>query len=132
LNMYGQVVGVDTAVASQAQNIGFAISITPALPIIEKLVRQGRIIRPSLGVLLYTIREGVVVTDLQPDGPAAQAGIKQYDIITKFAGQKISSASKLREAIISSHIGDKVEIVYQRDGKEYTTTAVLGETPPPK
>jgi serine protease Do len=129
LNMSGQVIGINTAVASQAENIGFAIAITPALPVIEQLVHQGRIIRPYLGVGLYTTTDGVAITSVEPGSPAELAGLEVGDIITQFAGQKVTTASELRQAIISAHIGDKVEIDFLRNGTENKTFATLIASP---
>lgn len=130
LNMAGQVVGINTAIAAEAQNIGFAISISPALPIIEQLIRHGRAIRPWLGVTFLSAREGVLLTYVDPGSPADKAGLKIGDIIIRFAGQKVTTGEELRRAIVSHKIGEKVEIVYLREGKEHKTTATLGESPP--
>jgi len=129
LNMAGQVVGINTAIAAQAENIGFAISISPALPVIEQLIRQGRVIRPWLGVTFYPTRDGVVLTYVALGSPADKAGLQVGDIITQFAGQKISTTEELRQAIISCKIGEKVEIVFIREGRQHKTTAVLVESP---
>lgn len=125
LNMAGQVIGINSAVASQAENIGFAIAITPALPVIEQLVHQGRVTRAYLGVGLFTSNNGVTVTSVEPGSLAAQAGLQVGDIITQFAGQNVATAGELRQAIISSHIGDRVEIVYIRNGNTGKTFATL-------
>jgi len=130
LNMAGQVVGINTAIAAEAENIGFAISISPALPVIEQLIRQGRVIRPWLGVTFFPTRDGVVLTYVDPDSPADKAGLQVGDVITQFAGQEISTAEQLRQAIVSHHIGEKVEIVFIREGREHKTTAILAESPP--
>lgn len=129
LNMEGQVIGINSAVASQAENIGFAIAITPALPVIEQLIHQGRVTRPYLGVGLYTTTNGVVVTSVDPGSPADKAELEVGDIITKFAGKEVTSAGDLRQAIISSHIGGKVEIDYTRNGTENKTFATLVASP---
>jgi serine protease Do len=130
LNMAGQVIGINTAVASQAENIGFAIAITPALPVIEQLVHQGRVIRSYLGVGLYTTTNGVVITSVDPGGPAGKAGLEVGDIVTQFAGQKVTTAEALRQAIISAHIGDGVEIDFTRNGRDNKTFATLIASPP--
>jgi serine protease Do len=129
LNMEGQVIGINTAVASQAENIGFAIAITPALPVIEQLIHQGRVIRPYLGVGLYTTTNGVVVTSVDSGSPADKAGLEVGDVITQFAGQKVTTAGELRQAITSAHIGDKVEIDFVRNGKANKTFATLVASP---
>jgi serine protease Do len=130
LNMAGQVIGINTAVASQSENIGFAIAITPALPVIEQLVHQGRVIRSYLGVGLYTTTNGVVITSVDPGSPAGKAGLEVGDIVTQFAGQKVTTAEELRQAIISAHIGDGVEIDFTRNGRDNKTFATLIASPP--
>lgn len=130
LNMAGQVIGINTAIAAEAQNIGFAISITPALPVIEQLIRQGRVIRPYLGVASQTTPQGVLVRYVEPGSPAEKAGLRFGDIIIRFAGQKVTTREELVKAIISQKVGQKVEIVFLREEKEHKTAAILAETPP--
>ncbi len=125
LNMAGQVIGINSAIASQGQNIGFAIAITPTLPVIEQLIKQGQITRPYLGVGFMTTTNGVEITAVDPGGPADQAGLQVGDIITQFAGQKVPTGGELRQAIISAQIGERVEIDYIRNGKENKTFATL-------
>jgi serine protease Do len=125
LNMSGQVIGINTAVASQGQNIGFAIAITPALPVIEQLIQTGHVTRPYLGVGLMTTTNGVEITAVDPGSPAAQAGLQVGDVITEFNRQKITTASELRQAVISAQIGEKVEIDYLRNGQANKTFAIL-------
>ena len=125
LNLRGQVIGINSAVASQAENIGFAIAITPALPVIDQLVHQGLVNRPYLGVGLFTTNNGVVVTSVDADSPAARAGLQVGDIITKFADTSVTTTGDLRQAIISARVGDKVEIDYSRNGRENKTYATL-------
>ncbi len=129
LDMAGQVIGINTAIAAEAQNIGFAISITPALSVIEQLIRHGQVIRPYLGVASLTTRDGVLIYHVEPGSPANKAGLKTGDIVTRFAGQKVTTREELVRAIVSQKIGQKVEIVFLREGKEHKTTAILGETP---
>ncbi len=130
LNMAGQVVGINTAIAAEAENIGFAISISPALPIIEQLIREGRVIRPWLGVNFFPTSDGVVLTYIDLGSPADKAGLRIGDIITSFDGQKVSTAGELRQAVIEQKIGEKVEIFFIRNGVESKTTAILIESPP--
>jgi serine protease Do len=129
LNVSGQVIGINSAVASQAENIGFAIAITPALPVIEQLIQRGRIVRPYLGIGLYTTTNGVVITSVEPGSPAEKAGLEIGDTVTQFAGQKVTTAEELRQAIITGHIGDRVEINFIRNGKENKTLATLAASP---
>jgi len=129
LNMEGQVIGINTAVASQAENIGFAIAINPALPVIQQLVQQGHVSRPYLGVGVMSSTNGVVVTTVDPGSPADEAGLQVGDIITRFDGQPITTAGELRQGIVSAHIGDRVEIDYTRNGQQNKTFATLVVSP---
>ena len=143
LNMAGEVVGINTAIASGAENIGFAISISSALPIIEELIEHGRVTRPWLGIIYSDLTsaiivryglsasEGVFIHNVLIDSPAAVAGLKPGDVIIRFAGQKITAADDLTEALQLHSIGQKVEIVFIRGSEELKITLALVESPPP-
>jgi Do/DeqQ family serine protease len=93
LNIDGQVIGINTAIVASGQGIGFAIPITPAREIMNQLIKEGRITRGWLGVLIQPLTpelarqfgvktgEGVVVGDVLEGGPAAKAGLKTGDVI---------------------------------------------------
>ncbi len=148
MNLRGQVIGINTAVAGQdSQNIGFAIPINDAKPLIASVKDKGRIIRPYLGVRYVALTKEVAgandlkVTDgawLQGDGsqpsviggsPAANAGLKEGDIITKIGDQKIDSTHSLQSVIGAHKVGEKVRLTIVRDGKTQTVEATLGEAP---
>ena len=143
LNIEGRVIGINTAIAVGAENIGFAISIVPALPIIEQLIQKGYVAWPWLGVGLQTVTpqisvyydlkvdEGVIITTLVPDSPASRAGLQVGDIIIRFGGQEMNDTDELIKAIRAHRIGDRIEIVYVRGESEQSTWALLGESPPP-
>jgi serine protease Do len=131
LNLEGQVIGVNTATAENAQNIGFAIEITPSLPTVEQLIRQGHITRAYLGVELYTLDNGVGVIKVDSGSPAEKAGLRPGDIVTQLNGKKVSSSAELREKVNSSTIGQSVRIDFSRGGKNMTVTATLTESPGP-
>jgi serine protease Do len=131
LNLEGQLVGINTATAANAQNIGFAIEILPAIPVIEQLIRAGHITRAYLGVELYQLDNGIGVIKVDAGGPAESAGLKPGDIITSIDGKQVTSAADLRELINSSTIGQSVQIVFSRRGKQMRTSAVLTASPAP-
>jgi S1-C subfamily serine protease len=131
LNLEGQVVGINTATAANAQNIGFAIEISQAIPVIEQLIRAGHITRAYLGVELYTLDNGVGVIKVDAGSPAESAGLKPGDIITAVDGKQVQSAADLRELINSSAIGQSVQIVFARRGKEMHVSALLTASPAP-
>lgn len=137
VNIGGQVIGMNTAVAS-AENIGFAIKINIAKQLIDDFVKSGgKIVRPLLGVryshitretaLLNEVPEGELVREIVAGSAADDAGVKVGDIITDFDGQKLSEENSLSNLIRAKKVGDSVKIRVWRDGKTLDLTATLGE-----
>ena len=145
VNMKAEVIGITSAkvAAIGVEGLGYAISTKTAIPIIEQLIKQGYIVRPWLGVTLYTVdqyvamvnrlpvNKGVVVAYVKPGGPAAEAGLRELDVITKFKGQEVTTAEKLIDAIHESKIGEEVTITFVRGNETKTTTARLIQSPSP-
>jgi serine protease Do len=143
VNMAGQVVGINTAIAARAENIGFAVSITPALPVISELITRGKVNRPYLGVAFYTVtplvssqfdlgvEKGVLLTIVEQGSPADIAGLRKGDVITGFAGEEIPDSEQLVRAIRDLRVGQQVRITFIRDKQEQITYATLVESPLP-
>jgi len=145
VNMKGEVIGITSAkvAAVGVEGLGYAISSKTALPIIEQLITQGFIVRPWLGVTLYTVDQyvaminhlpvdkGVVVAYVRPGSPAAEAGLQELDVITKFKGKDVTTAEELINAIHDSNIGDEVSITFVRGNITKTITARLIQSPAP-
>jgi serine protease Do len=149
VNLDGQVVGINTAVAGQgAQNIGFAIPINEAKPLIASVKSSGRIVRPYLGVryvaldkqtavandLTITAGAWVQAADDQTPGvvsgsPAEKAGVKEGDIITKVGGDKIDATHSLQSLVGKHKVGDKVQLTVVRDSKTQTLDVTLEAAP---
>jgi S1-C subfamily serine protease len=139
VNLAGEVVGVNTAVAGGgAQNIGFAIAITPAKPLITELIRSGRVTsHPYLGVGYadasefrgQPVREGAVITFVDPDSGAAKAGLRRGDIVVEADGKQILDSGDATRAIRAHRPGDRMNLVIVRDGQRVQVEAVLGERP---
>lgn len=149
VNLEGQVVGINTAVAGQgAQNIGFAIPINEAKPLISSVKEKGRIVRAYLGVRFTAVDKQLAQTEKLPvdhgawvqassdrepgvvaGSPAAKAGIKEGDIIVKIGGDTVDSTHSLQSLISKHKAGDKVPVVLMRDGKEQTVDVTLEEAP---
>ncbi|MFP3886209.1 trypsin-like peptidase domain-containing protein [Priestia filamentosa] len=141
INIDGQVIGINSSKIAQdeVEGIGFAIPMNVAKPIIEDLEQDGKVDRPTLGVRIAdlsqvnpvgrtetlklpdSVQEGVVIIEVEGSSLAEKAGLKQYDVITKVNGDKISSDAELRRSIYESN-GKKMSITYYRNGKEQTTT----------
>ncbi|MGQ0805961.1 MAG: S1C family serine protease [Actinomycetota bacterium] len=125
----GRVIGINTAIVDPAvaQNVGFAIPISHALPIIEDL-RAGR--TPAfLGVVTDAADDGVVVVSVTSGSPAADAGIREGDVIVSIGGDEIADAGDVPEAIRKHRPGDEVEVVLLRGDERVTVDATLVERP---
>jgi serine protease Do len=145
LNLRGEVIGINTAIASGAENIGFAIPINGAKRDIESVKISGKISIPFLGVryLIITpeiakrdklpVEEGAVVRGgndgpgIVPDSPAAKAGIKAEDIILKLNGVKINREHSLASLIQKYKVGDTIKLTILREGKEMEISLKLEE-----
>ncbi|MGC9002586.1 MAG: S1C family serine protease [Dictyoglomus sp.] len=156
INIKGEVIGINTAIKSDAQGIGFAIPINKAKQIADKLIKEGKITYPWLGIRGYAITsdmldyikfpvdKGVVIAEVVPGSPADKAGLKGGDriiyvdstqiivggdIITKIDGKPVESMEELRSEIQKRKVGDTVVITYIRSGKEYTVKIQLEAMP---
>jgi len=146
LNLKGEVIGVNTAIAQGAQNIGFVIPINLAKRDIEQVKNTGKISYPYLGVRYVTIDDDVQNANKLPvdygawitsgddkeaavmDGsPAQAAGLKDGDIILEVDGQKIDSKNTLSSIIAVHNVGDKVVLTVLRGKDQLKITVVLGE-----
>ncbi|GAB6274958.1 MAG: trypsin-like peptidase domain-containing protein [Peptococcaceae bacterium] len=140
LNLNGEVVGINTAVA-QAQGIGFAIPINTAKSILPDLIKKGKIIRPWLGVQLQDLSkelagylglnndQGALIVGVVAGSPAARAGLRQGDVIVKINNLKINNPDNLIEAIKETKIGQKVALLIYRQGEKKTVSLTISEKP---
>lgn len=140
LNLEGQVIGVNSAVAKEAQGIGFAIPVSTLQAIIPQLEAHGSVERPWLGVgvkdlpdntstMFYPVSHGAMVAQVTPHSPASQIGLHQGDVILKVDGKPIHSASELIWAIGQHKVGDQVQLEVSRDGQTKTLTTTLQKMP---
>jgi S1-C subfamily serine protease len=130
LDMQGEVVGINTAIAGQAQNIGFAIAIDPAKALIDQL-QGGKVpAHALLGVSTQPVQSGgAQVADVSAGSAADNAGIQQGDIITKLDSTAITSPDDLANAVAAHQPGDKVTVTFQRNGQTKAVTVTLGSRP---
>jgi S1-C subfamily serine protease len=128
LNMRGEVVGVNTAVAGQAQNIGFAIAIDPALRIIDDL-RNGELPEHALlGVSSQSLAdgEGAEVIEVVAGSAADVAGLEVGDVIITVGAVDIDAPDDLGRAVAEQAPGEIIEVTVVRDGETITIAATLG------
>jgi serine protease Do len=141
LDAAGQVVGINVAIASNAENIGFAISTDTIIPVVESLIAEGKVIRPWLGASVMTVTAtiqqhyhlavdaGALVISVTSGSPADEAGLRAGDVITKINEEDISTAVELTSCINSHQISDQIEMVYYHGNVQRVTTATLEESP---
>lgn len=139
VNTAGQVIGINTAVAS-AENIGFAIKVNIAKQLIADFEASGgKISRPLLGIrythisrdvaLLNDVPEGELVREVVADSAAADSGIRVGDIITHLGGEKLTEENSLAKIIRTKKVGDQLIVRIFRDGKTIDLTVKLKEAP---
>ena len=139
INLDGEVIGINTAISSSSggnQGIGFAIPVNLAKWVSRELIDDGVVQRAQLGVMIQPMthelaaqfgldtREGVAVTDVVDDLPAAKAGVKAGDVILEYDGQKVATPRELQEVVERSEVGAKHELKIWRDGKHETLQVV--------
>lgn len=136
LNSAGQVIGVNTAVSAEGQNIGFALPINVVKEALANFNATGQFNRPFLGVryqmvprqtaILNDIPEGAYIAEVVEGSPAAKAGLQVEDIITKFDGTKLTDDNDLASAISKKKVGDTVTLTVWREEKESEIKVTLG------
>jgi S1-C subfamily serine protease len=139
VDLNGNVLGINTAGNNQAQNIGFAIAIDGAKPIIEQAIASPSAPQAYMGVFTSAVPFGSAVTHgaavvaLSPGGPAQTAGIRVGDIITQFDGKAVNGPDDLGTDIGAHRPGDRVAVqVVAQGGGTRTVTVTLGARPLPK
>lgn len=147
LNAQGEVIAINTAIIKNAQGLGFAIPINRAAEIAEKLILQGKVDHPYLGIAMVplneqtkqqlnqnegfklTNEEGVMIVKIMPNSPAAQAGLQQGDIIQSIEGEKIADPTQVQKKVESTQVGADLTLNLQRDQKQLNIPVKLGILP---
>ncbi|HYF14653.1 MAG TPA: trypsin-like peptidase domain-containing protein [Phycisphaerales bacterium] len=137
LNLSGEIVGINSAIASRTggyDGIGFAIPSNTVRAVVENILKNGRVVRGYLGVELSAVatddgmsRPGALVGRVSEGSPAARAGLREGDIITRFQDTPVTDDRRLRTAIALTPPGSEVTVVVQRDGKETAKRVTLGD-----
>ncbi|MDD2893449.1 MAG: DegQ family serine endoprotease [Halothiobacillaceae bacterium] len=139
-NTKGEVIGINSQIYSRSggyMGLSFAIPINTVTQVADQLRTGGKVVRGWLGVMIQPIDadlaksfgldrpRGALVAQVQPDSPAAKAGLKSGDVILKLNGQTIDNTAQLPAKVAATAIGTKVELQILRDGKEKTLSATI-------
>lgn len=142
LNMFGEVVGINTALApgDQTTGIGFAVGSDVAKAVFEAIKADGRVNRGFLGIGQFEAlrsakarelnvpedQKGLVIGTVSAGGPAATGGLQAGDVLVKLGDTEIGSEADLTVALVRQGAGEKVSVEYYRDGKKQSTEVTLG------
>ncbi len=141
VNMQGEVIGINTLGSTEAQGIGFAISIDTAKPVIQQLIQTGKVSVPYLGVSTTSVTpavaassnlprtDGVYIQQVVAGTPAAQAGVRQGDIIFGIDNTAVKDITTFQKVLQQHKPGDAIALKINRGGNEITITVTLGERP---
>ena len=143
LNARGEVVGINTAIASQSggyEGIGFALPINTAAKVYNDIIRNGKVTRGAIGIkfhadpnetraLLKTdgLTEGVFVDSVQPGGPAEKAGLKDGDVILSVNGKTVHDGNDLVNVVSNTPVGTSVDLAVLRAGQQSDFKVVIGD-----
>jgi serine protease Do len=145
VDMAGQVIGINTAIMTGSRSmgnegVGFALPSNVAIDVYNQLVTHGHVTRGAIGI---TFREdestnpialhslgaeyGIMIGSVDKEGPAAKAGLKAEDVITKINGKPVHIGNDLVDPVARTPVGNKVEITYVRDKVAHTTSVTVGD-----
>ena len=139
VSIRGEVIGINSALNTQGQGIGFAIPINLAANVAHQLVTTGRVRRGYLGIHLaklsreiaegkdWEIYDGILVTDVAENSPAAQAGLQVDDVVVEFDGKPVHQDTQFRLLVAGTEVGKRVRMKVFRDGKYRDVQVTLGE-----
>ncbi|AFZ35229.1 HtrA2 peptidase [Stanieria cyanosphaera PCC 7437] len=147
LNANGEVIGINTAIIQRAQGLGFAIPINTARNIAEQLIAKGRVDHPFLGIRMASLtpevkqqlkttqnldlgdREGVLIIEVLPNSPAAQAGLRGGDVITMINNQPIKSADQVQQTVEKTQVGASLPLTLYRQDQTMNLNVQVGLLP---
>ena len=145
VNLSGELIGINTAIFSRtggSEGIGFAIPSSIALDIVDSLQKTGKVVRGWMGVAIQEItpalaksfklpeqRKGVLISDVNENGPSQAAGIRRGDVVVAFNGKEVQNVSQLRNLVARTMVGKEAQVKVLRDGKEQTIAVKVAERP---
>ncbi|QJA05935.1 DegQ family serine endoprotease [Thermosulfurimonas marina] len=144
LNLRGEVIGMNTAIFTRSggyMGIGFAIPINIVKLVAEQLIKQGKVVRGWLGVVVQDLTpalaeefglkstEGTLVAEVMKGSPADRAGLQRGDVIVEYEGKPVRNSSELRTYVGLTHPGTTVTMKVLRNGRPVTLKVTIGEYP---
>lgn len=144
VNIDGEVIGINTAIFTRSggyQGIGFAIPVNMAKAVLRDLIEKGKVTRGWLGVAIQdmneslaeqfgvAVTEGVLISDVQDDSPAKEAGFERGDILVEYDNKAMSDINQLRHIVAQTEVGKEVTVKVLRKGNEKVLTVKIGEQP---
>lgn len=145
IDLSGKVVGINTAIFSKSggyEGIGLAIPAALARRVVDGLIKEGKVVRGYLGVQILPLNaqiarrlglpdsRGAFVRDVQPDSPAARAGLKAGDVIVKLGDREVLDPSALRNVTASTDVGSRVPVTFYRQGQKQSLPVTIDALPP--
>ncbi|MDA4122747.1 MAG: trypsin-like peptidase domain-containing protein [Thaumarchaeota archaeon] len=140
-NLEGKVVGMNTAMIAFAQGVGFAIPSDTIKRIVEQISKNGRVVRPWIGIsgmdvnrsvakrYGLSVESGVLLAEVLKDGPAHASGLREGDIVVSIGGNKVEHMKDLVTTLSHAKIGDELALRFMRTGGRYETKLRLAEAP---
>lgn len=144
INIRGELIGINTAIVARSggsQGVGFAVPTNMARPVMEQILKQGKVIRGYLGISVQTMtpelarsfgsktNQGALIADVVPDGPAARAGLRRGDVVLAVDDEPVFDSRRLTLRISQAAPGTVVNLRLLRDGQEQVARVTLGELP---
>ncbi len=141
VSLDGKVIGINTAIVSVGQGIGFAIPASMVRRVMPQLVATGRVTRGWLGIRIQPLTadlapsfgvkegDGVLVADVMPGSPAETGGLKSGDVILEVEGRKTAEVPDLQKIVADTEPGKAARVTVLRDGRRETLSVKIGEMP---
>jgi len=143
VNIDGEVIGINAMIIQPGQGIGFAIPINLAKTIMMQLIKEGKVVRPWVGMGLQDLtpelmsafalkeKEGALISQVFPESPAEKAGLRVGDVILELDGKKIKNSQEVVREVLKRQVGQEIQLVVMREGKRVevrvTTAQMLAE-----
>lgn len=142
LNIHGEVIGINTAVGKNSQNIGFAIPVSVAKAVSKELLETGRVAHPYLGIFMQDLSpaiavqlgidpklKGTIVVRMARGGPAHKAGLKPADVIVELEEKPILNSQDVQKCVGGHKPGDEIDAVVVRNGQKVSLKIKIGDIP---